>query len=289
MADRFAAVNMSSGHPNGVSLLNVSNLPFEIQVGIRDLYSEDALRSIRGAECENTLNEYANEYGYEYPHRVLVHVPEGHHFNDYADEDGDTFVLNDPGLFAKRAVAEDWPGQFLDLYSSMGNDRDISSMSYDGDPDFDAALLELVTDKLKMELVHYADTNAVTYVDNYVRNSCPDGFVWDLSTRAPGRHDNAFYWLKADYSVDHGVIDVFYDDETNTVVLDTDGNLNGDITILANPFLIDFDRPLNIETAHGKRTVDLHADMEIVKASMQETGDMYLSWADEIVVSQDEL
>ena len=30
MADRFAAANMSSGHPNGVSLKNTSNLPFEI-------------------------------------------------------------------------------------------------------------------------------------------------------------------------------------------------------------------------------------------------------------------
>ena len=48
MADRFAAVNMSSGHPNDVCLLNTSNLPFEIQVGIRDYYSDTAMRSIRG-------------------------------------------------------------------------------------------------------------------------------------------------------------------------------------------------------------------------------------------------
>ena len=36
MADRFAAVNQSSGHPNGVTLLNNANLPTCIQSGIRD-------------------------------------------------------------------------------------------------------------------------------------------------------------------------------------------------------------------------------------------------------------
>jgi poly(3-hydroxybutyrate) depolymerase len=63
MADRFAGVNMSSGHPNSVSLLNTSSLPFLIQVGIRDYYSEDAMRSVRGAEFEDTLNGYHEQYG----------------------------------------------------------------------------------------------------------------------------------------------------------------------------------------------------------------------------------
>ncbi len=93
MADRFAAANMSSGHPNGVSLLNTSNLPFEIQVGIRDFYSEDALRSIRGAEFEDILNGYNSKFGFGYTHRVLVHVPEGHNYNDYADPDDDVNFL----------------------------------------------------------------------------------------------------------------------------------------------------------------------------------------------------
>ena len=36
MADRFAAANMSSGHPNGISMRNLMNCPFSIQVGVRD-------------------------------------------------------------------------------------------------------------------------------------------------------------------------------------------------------------------------------------------------------------
>lgn len=33
MPDRFAAANMSSGHPNGISLLNLFNLPIQLQAG----------------------------------------------------------------------------------------------------------------------------------------------------------------------------------------------------------------------------------------------------------------
>ncbi len=36
------------------------------------------------------------------------------------------------------------------------------------------------------------------------------------------------------------MIKASYDDDTNTVTLETDGNVNGDITVLANPFLMDF-------------------------------------------------
>ncbi len=95
MADRFAAVNTSSGHPNGVSLINTFNLPFEIQVGIHDYYSEDAMRSIRGAEFEETFQNYQNIFGLEYPHLVLVHVPEGHNYNDYSGRAGEGLVLTD--------------------------------------------------------------------------------------------------------------------------------------------------------------------------------------------------
>ena len=63
MADRFAAANMSSGHPNGVSLRNLANLPFSIQAGVHDYYTEDALRCVRAAEFEKTLNDYREALG----------------------------------------------------------------------------------------------------------------------------------------------------------------------------------------------------------------------------------
>jgi hypothetical protein len=105
MADRFAAANMSSGHPNGVSLLNLANCPICLQAGIRDYYSEDAKRSARCAEFEKTLSGYRDAYGFGYAHQVWIHVPEGHNYDDYADTR--STVLADPAAFAEREEAED--------------------------------------------------------------------------------------------------------------------------------------------------------------------------------------
>ena len=287
MADRFAAVNMSSGHPNGVSLLNTSNLPFEIQVGIRDFYSEDALRSIRGAEFEDTLNGYNSKFGFGYPHRVLVHVPEGHNYNDYEDPDDEynrTAVLKDPAEFAGRAVTEDWLGQFLDLYSAMGYGEDVTDLSYSGYEDYNQELTDYIENSLNMEVDYEANSNAVRYVNSFTRKASPEKFVWDLSTRAPVRKDTAFYWLKADHSVNSGLIYASYDENSNTVTLRTDGNVSGDIYILATPMLMDFSRPLKVVTPEGEFSADLEADEQTIRDSLSETGDAFLSWADEVKV-----
>ena len=295
MADRFAAVNMSSGHPNGVSLLNTSNLPFEIQVGIRDFYSDTVLRSIRGAEFEETLNGYKQTYGCEYPHRVLVHVPEGHNYNDSYDvaelfgesvdmSEYNNYVLVNPEEFACRAKEEDWMGQFYDILGEYSEDVNDYVLSYQSPDGFDEAILEYVTDNLGMEVTKDEDVNAVHYVEQYTRNPTPKEFVWDLSTRANRRRDTAFYWLKADFDVNEGVVKASYDKESNTVTIDVIENVNGEITVLANPRLFDFDRPLTIVTPNGEQTIDLEIDENIAAASVRETGDYYLSWVYEIPV-----
>ena len=300
MADRFAAANMSSGHPNDVSLLNTSNLPFEIQVGIRDYYSDTALRSIRGAEFEDTLNEYSRTFGFGYPHRVLVHVPEGHNYNDnfdvteefiemYGLQDEDpallkSNVLKDPSEFASRAVKEDWLDQFLKVLARTGSDPNVSALSYDSPDGFNEAIFKYVTEDLNMEVTDEEDTNAVRYVNSFTRDPVPPMIVWDLTTRAPKRKDTAFYWLKADNSVDQGLIKAVYDKAENKVYLEVEDEPNGEIKLLATPGLMDFDRPLTVETDKGEFTVDLKADKDIINASIRETGDMNLAWADEIEV-----
>ena len=287
MADRFAAVNMSSGHPNGVSLLNTSNLPFEIQVGIRDFYSEDAIRSIRGAEFEAVLNDYSKKYGCEYPHRILVHVPEGHNYNDFYGNGGNSVVLADPESFAKRAIEEDWLNQFLELFGSMGYEPDISYLSYGYDDEFNAALEDYIANDLNMKLDYDTDCNAVNYVSKYMRHPFPDTFVWDLSTRAPGRSDTAFYWLAADFDVNTGVVKAHYDEKTNTVEILSDGNVNGEIRILATPYIMDLSRPLTIITPNTEMTVDLEIDEDIIAKSVAQTADPYLCWTDEISIFVD--
>ena len=283
MADRFAAANMSSGHPNGVSLKNTSNLPFEIQVGIRDFYSESALRSVRGAEFEGILNGYESEYGFGYLHRVLVHVPNGHNFVDYRS--GDACVLADPSEFAERAEAENLVQRFLDLYVENGGPDSVSSMSYAYDEDFNGALLELVTEELGMEVSIDTDTNVVDYVSQFSRDYAPRHFVWDLSTRAPQRKDRAFYWLREE-NAQKGLVVAGYDKETNTVTIDVQEEPDGELSVLVNPFLMDLDRPLTVVCGDQERTFDIEADADVVSRSLGETGDPYLAWVYEISLSE---
>ena len=284
MADRFAAVNMSSGHPNGVSLLNTSNLPVEIQVGIRDFYSEDVLRSVKCAEYEEILNGYNKTFGFGYPHRVLVHVPEGHLYTDYLDYYNESLVLKYPAQFSSRAYAEDIPGKLLEFFASMGNDDDFNSLSYESADEIHDSMVKYITEDLGFE-VEKVNTDAVAYVDQYEREPCPDSFIWDLTTRAKKRKDTAFYWLKADNSVDTGLIEADYKEESNTVYLNVMDDPNGEIMILASPFLMDFDRPLTIVMGDEEMTVELKADKKIIEDSLKETGDVLLAWADEISVS----
>ncbi|MBR2664175.1 MAG: hypothetical protein IKE25_10705 [Clostridia bacterium] len=130
MTDRFAAANMSSGHPNGISLRNLMNCPFSIQVGVRDYYSEDAMRCIRGAEMDQVLNDYHDQTGYGYEHQVLVRVPAGHTFDDYNDitlageEYADRMneigaeVLESPAEYANPDIVQPLLNSFLKAYQS---------------------------------------------------------------------------------------------------------------------------------------------------------------------------
>ncbi len=81
MADRFAAVNMSSGHPNGISLLNLYNLPIQLQAGEFDsAYDRNKVTAEYGLYLD-ALREDEPE-GYE--HRTLIHFNAGHNYDDYS-------------------------------------------------------------------------------------------------------------------------------------------------------------------------------------------------------------
>lgn len=286
MADRFAAVNMSSGHPNGVSLLNTANLPFEIQVGIRDYYSESAMRSIRGAEFEKTLTDYNRQYGFGYPHRVLVHVPAGHNFVDY--EDTSSTVLKDPETFARRAAEEDWLSLFLEVLGRLSGNTDADELSYsEMDEKSNQALYSLITEQLGMETESGVNTSAVSYVSAFTRNPVPEKLVWDLSTRAPSRKNTGFYWLRADFSVNRGVLAAAYDRAANTVSVTFTEEPNGPFEILVNPLLMDLSRPLTVSTPKGEQTYRPAADPAVIRQSLEETCDPNLAYVAVIRVGAD--
>ena len=282
LADRFAAVNMSSGHPNGVSLLNLANCPICLQAGIRDWYDEDVMRSVRAAEFEKTLSEYRNQYGFGYEHRVCIHVPNGHNFSDNADDE--CTVLKDPTLFAGRAGEEDMLSPLMDILEDCGLGSDVGILSYypaGDDEEFDRKITQAVTERLGFETVQ-VNANAVRYVSRFTREPAPAKLVWDLSTRAAEREKNGFYWLEADPSVDRGIITAAYDAATNTITVEPDADVNGDFAIRFHPALVDVSRPVIIKTGSIVRTVQVNPSAEFLRASMLENGDPRLGCVGEI-------
>lgn len=79
MPDRFAAANMSSGHPNGISMVNMYNLPIQLQAGE---YDDEYDRHKITAEYGLKLDELQAEYG-GYEHRTLIHYDCGHNYDDF--------------------------------------------------------------------------------------------------------------------------------------------------------------------------------------------------------------
>lgn len=284
MADRFAAANMSSGHPNGVCLLNLANCPFSIQAGVRDYYSESALRCVRAAEFEQVLNGLRDRIGCGYEHQVLIHVPEGHNYEDWADTESE--VLADPAAYADPEIVEPMMVRFIQAMKSVFGAGDVDSLSYLSagvSGAFDEAVRRIVEEEFGLEL-RSVDANAVHYVSGFTRDPAPRVVVWDLSTRAPEREVNSFYWLKADDSVTQGTIVARMDDEENTLTVNAE-NVNGDFSILVNPALMDVSRPLGIITPEGRFEVYVNPSRETALASMQETGDPALAWVAEIPCS----
>ena len=75
MADRFAAASMMAGHPNGISLVGLRNLPFSIQVGELDDAYDRANVARQYGEILDKLQQ-ADPDGYV--HFTEIHAGKGH-------------------------------------------------------------------------------------------------------------------------------------------------------------------------------------------------------------------
>ncbi|MBR0513080.1 MAG: hypothetical protein IJK06_02375 [Clostridia bacterium] len=286
LADRFAAVNMSSGHPNGVSLLNLANCPICLQAGIRDYYSEDGKRSVRCAEFEKTLNEYRNRYGFGYEHQVWIHVPEGHQIYDFGNVT--PLVLADPEAFAEREEPENMLSAMKQVALKWLETDDVATLSYwlygDSEP-FDRDIALLVRDDFSLELTE-ANTSAVTWVSRYVRNPAPAEVVWDLGTRAASREITSWYWLEAEPSVNAGIIRASFDSSSNTYTVTPDEAVNGDFAIRFLAGMVDTGRPVRIVTPEGEYTLQVNPSEELAIASFLERADPDMVCVGKILYSE---
>ena len=108
MSDRFAAVNMSSGHPNGISMINYYNLPIDLQAGE---YDTDFDRHIVTAQYGQLLDELQSEYPDGYEHRTLIHVDRGHNYEDYSNEEVEVYA-NVDGYLSGEDRSTEWVNSY---------------------------------------------------------------------------------------------------------------------------------------------------------------------------------
>jgi hypothetical protein len=78
MADHWAAAAMMAGHPNGVSLLSLRNVPFALQVGGDDSAFN---RNKVGREYGEQLDKLQKDDPKGYEHFVKIHEGKGHWMN----------------------------------------------------------------------------------------------------------------------------------------------------------------------------------------------------------------
>lgn len=75
LADRLAAATMTAGHPEGIDLTNLYNLPFYLNVGELDsAYNRNTVT----VEYSEKLDALADKYGGGYLHWCFVHVGKEH-------------------------------------------------------------------------------------------------------------------------------------------------------------------------------------------------------------------
>ncbi len=145
--------------------------------------------------------------------------------------------------------------------------RDITAEDEKIYADFNAALTKKLTGNGEGEYgleTETVDTYAVHYVDKFTRDYCPNQLVWDLATRASERSVTSSYWLKADKSVDRGLITASFDAESNTFKLNPSDDLAGDFSVLINPHMVDVIRkgptlsylPAHTDAYHRGRRAD---------------------------------
>ena len=103
MADRFAAANMSAGHPNGVDLTNLYNTPFQIQCGQNDT-AVLGRNTECGRYCE-VLDQLQYAYGGGYEHNVNIHFGKQHGIEDNDPLRSEQVILTNPIEWSKGGEA----------------------------------------------------------------------------------------------------------------------------------------------------------------------------------------
>lgn len=203
MADRFAALHMSAGHPNQGSLVNLYHTPIQLQVGMNDSAYDRNRETVR---YQRYLDALQNQEPGGYVHNAYVHVDKPHNFRDNAAEFQEVLIDNrawlETGLVTRRMV----------------------------------------------------DSNAIRFLDEFVRDPLPGRVIWELDNRYKSRMRDveSFYWLRVPKEIQKGTVILRLDPSSNAILVERD-DTGGQITVLLRDGMLDLDSPITVEYPDGHR------------------------------------
>jgi hypothetical protein len=207
MPDRWAAVNMSAGHPNDVDLRNLFSLPIALQAGQHDDAYNRNIATVKMGEVLDTLEK---ENG-GYIHTTWIHYDKGHRF----DDNGISTVLADT-------------------------------------------------------ITTECNTNAIHWLNQFVRNPRPRRIIWDLKTRTDrGQH----YWIDiADHTAETlGVDTIIVAIENNTIKVEKAGVY---LRILVDREMLDLEKPVNIQVDGREYSVVVRPSRRTQMETVRQRGDL---------------
>ena len=246
MADRWAAANMSAGHPNGVSLDNVVRVPFLIQVGELDA-AYDRNR-VAAAYC-GTLRALRQAHPDGYVHDCFIHLGRPHNFRDNDASRAPQAVLADPVAWRERG--------------------DRTSVRVDTNAV--AWLRRFVRDPWPARLVWDVET---------ARPRLDAAAGPDAAPRA-----RLFYWLARGEEPGAGPERVVarLDRASNTVHVEQAG---ASLRIRLRGEMLDLDREVRIVLPGGELRTHVRPDLATMARTLLERGDPHHMFAVEIAVTR---
>ena len=270
LSDRFAAANMSGGHPGSAVLRNLANLPIALQVGQWDgdeipipLWKE-AERNQKTVAVSNSLETLAGDSAY-YRHDIFVHPT--------------PFTPLAPWLQAGKDE-NDKPRS----HNSWGNDHLVNE---------DKPIIKNWKEHQKWRvpgnndaIIVNANSCAVTWVGKFDRQPYPNFVIWDFSPRllepepllplAWGRHRFS-YWLAVEqsYKEANSIIRATYNKDNNEVWIE---QTPCKVVILLNQDMVNLANDVKVFYGPQQQKIQLNSvrvttSYEVQKFTMEARGD----------------
>ena len=125
------------------------------------------------------------------------------------------------------------------------------------------------------------NTNAVDFLQQYTRNPLPQSIMWDLSTRAPLRDVESFYWLRAPKNMTEGRIFASLHKPGNSITINTK-NIVDSFDVLLNRTMLNFDEPITVTVNDSTTIHRITSSKDFISETTKERGDFNFQFSAKI-------